>query len=67
MSHAKILIVEDEAIEALDLQQRLVSLGYTITDIVSTGEDAIRVTGETSPVRFRRGQLARVTDVLLVR
>jgi len=27
---AKILIVEDEAIEALDIKQRLVALGYPV-------------------------------------
>lgn len=49
MSGAKILIVEDEGIEALDLQQRLASQGYTVTAIVSDGEDAILKVQETSP------------------
>jgi PAS domain S-box-containing protein len=49
MSDAKILIVEDEGIAALDIQQRLISLGYTASDIVSTGEEAVKKVEETSP------------------
>ncbi|MCG9968259.1 response regulator [Pelotomaculum terephthalicicum JT] len=49
MSDAKILIVEDEGIEALDLQHRLTGLGYTAPDIVSTGEEAIKKAEETNP------------------
>ncbi len=49
MSDAKILIVEDEGISALDIQQRLISLGYTASDIVSSGEEAVKKAEETSP------------------
>ncbi len=49
MPRANILIVEDERIVATDLRQRLVSVGYTVVGIASTGEDAIRMTEETSP------------------
>jgi PAS domain S-box-containing protein len=49
MPNAKILIVEDEGIEALDMQHRLESLGYTVSDIVSTGEEAVKKAGETRP------------------
>ncbi len=49
MSRAKILIVEDEGIEALDLQQRLTTLGYSAQDIASTGEEAVKMAEETSP------------------
>ncbi len=49
MSGAKIIIVEDEGIQALDLQQRLTNLGYTVADIVSTGEEAIKRSGEILP------------------
>ncbi|MBI4332606.1 MAG: PAS domain S-box protein [Chloroflexi bacterium] len=49
MSDAKILIVEDEGIEALDIQHRLVSLGYPTPEIVFSGEDAVKKAGETSP------------------
>lgn len=41
MSQEKILVVEDEAIVAEDIAYRLQSLGYTVTDIVSSGEEAL--------------------------
>ena len=41
MEKAKILIVEDEAIIAMELESQLQSLGYTVTSIVDTGEKAI--------------------------
>ncbi len=49
MSDAKILIVEDEGIEALDIQQRLISLGYPTPEIVFSGEDAVKKAGEIYP------------------
>jgi PAS domain S-box-containing protein len=49
MANVKILIVEDEGIEALDLQHRLTGLGYVAPDIVATGEEAITKAGETRP------------------
>ncbi len=49
MSDAKVLIVEDEGIETMDIQQRLVSLGYAAPDIVFTGEEAIQKAEETRP------------------
>jgi two-component system cell cycle sensor histidine kinase/response regulator CckA len=45
----KILIVEDEAIIARDLQRRLEGQHYTVTGAVSTGEDAIRRAEKDSP------------------
>lgn len=49
MSEARVLIVEDEGIEALDIRRRLVSLGYPTPDIVFSGEDAVKTAGETRP------------------
>ncbi|MFZ3169509.1 MAG: PAS domain S-box protein [Candidatus Methanoperedens sp.] len=46
---AKILIVEDEGIEALSLQQKLKIRGYNVPDIVYTGEDAVKKVAESSP------------------
>ncbi len=37
----KILVVEDEALTALELQKKLVSWGYDVIDIVSSGEKAL--------------------------
>jgi hypothetical protein len=41
MSPIKLLIVEDEAIVAEDIASCLEKMGYTIADIVATGEEAI--------------------------
>jgi len=49
VSAAKILIVEDEGIEALDTQQRLTRLGYSVPDIAFTGEEAVRLAESISP------------------
>jgi CheY-like chemotaxis protein len=45
----KILVVEDEAITALDLQLRLQNMGYDVPDSVATGGDAINKAREISP------------------
>jgi signal transduction histidine kinase len=45
----KVLIVEDEAIVALDLQHQLEQLGYTVSDVASSGAEAIRKAEETRP------------------
>ncbi len=42
MEKPHILVVEDESVVALDIQNRLVNLGYDVPVIVSNGEEAIR-------------------------
>jgi PAS domain S-box-containing protein len=42
MEKASILIVEDEAIIAMEIESQLESLGYEVTSIVDTGEKAIK-------------------------
>ncbi len=49
MTKAKILVVEDEAIVAKDLQYRLKKFGYTVPAIASSGEEAINIAIEISP------------------
>ncbi|MEH2024280.1 hybrid sensor histidine kinase/response regulator [Nostoc sp.] len=49
MTNAKILVVEDEAIVAKDLQYRLRKFGYTVPAIASSGEEAINIAIEISP------------------
>jgi PAS domain S-box-containing protein len=49
MEKAKILIVEDEAIIAMEVESQLQSLGYEITSIVDTGEKAIKKAEEDEP------------------
>ncbi len=49
MSNAKILIVEDEGIEALDLQRRLVGLGYPCPEMAASGAEAVAKAAQMSP------------------
>ena len=49
MNNSKILIVEDEAIIAMELESQLQSLGYEITSIVDTGAKAIKKAEEDKP------------------
>ena len=49
MVKAKILIVEDERIVAEDIRRSLQSMGYTISAIVSSGEEAFRKAKELKP------------------
>ncbi|MBT3225031.1 MAG: PAS domain S-box protein [Deltaproteobacteria bacterium] len=49
MEKAKILIVEDEAIIAMELESQLRRLGYEVTSIVDTGDDAINKAEEDRP------------------
>jgi len=49
MSNAHIMIVEDEAIVALDLQHKLKTLGYAVSGVASSGEEAVRKVPQTRP------------------
>jgi PAS domain S-box-containing protein len=49
MKKVKILIVEDEAIIAKDLEQRLQGMGYDVPSIATTGEDAFNKAKEFNP------------------
>src|SRR5881392_1039100 len=49
MSNARIMIVEDEAIVALDLQYKLKTLGYAVSGVASSGEEAVRKVPQTGP------------------
>ena len=46
---ARILVVEDEAITAADLQDRLVALGYAIAGWTVSGEEALQVAEREQP------------------
>src|SRR3954451_15412691 len=45
----ELLIVEDEAVTALHLREHLVKLGYTITAVAASGEQALRILDECRP------------------
>jgi len=46
---ARILIVEDEAITALDLKQELISLGHEVVGIADNATDAVKAATELKP------------------
>jgi PAS domain S-box-containing protein len=48
-SPTRILLVEDEAIIALDLKQRLKGLGYEVTGIADSGAQALALAESTAP------------------
>ncbi|MBI5952255.1 MAG: EAL domain-containing protein [Chloroflexi bacterium] len=49
MSKARVLIVEDESIIALDIRNSLEGLGYQVAGQADRGEDAIKKAGELRP------------------
>jgi PAS domain S-box-containing protein len=49
MDATQILVVEDEGVVALDIQSRLIKLGYTVLAVADTGEGAIRKATEMRP------------------
>ena len=49
MGSPRILVVEDEKITAMDLEERLQRLGYSVSAVASAGDEAIRLAEETQP------------------
>jgi AmiR/NasT family two-component response regulator len=49
MVEGRILVVEDEHVVAMGIRIMLKNLGYTITDVVSSGEEAISKAESTRP------------------
>ena len=49
LTKAKLLIVEDESITAMDLRTRLTRLGYEVVGIATTGEDAVVMAQTAQP------------------
>ena len=49
MKKTRVLVVEDEVIIAMDIEERLVSLGYEVPAMASSAEEAILVVTEMQP------------------
>jgi len=49
MTDARILVVEDEIIVSKDIENRLKNLGYAVSAVASSGEEAINKAEETHP------------------
>ena len=49
MNGQRILVVEDETIIAKEIEYSLKELGYEVLDVVSTGEDAVRMALDARP------------------
>ncbi len=49
MKNIRILVVEDEAIVAMVIKKRLIDLGYIVSGVAATGEDAITKVEGTFP------------------
>jgi len=49
MRKARIMIVEDESIVALEIKDRLLSLNYEVVNVVSSGEIALLKAAESTP------------------
>lgn len=49
MENIKILVVEDENIVALDIKNKLKSLGFSVLPVISSGEEAIEMAHEHEP------------------
>ena len=49
MVNAQVLIIEDEVIVAENIRTRLLSLGYAVSAVVSSGQEAVQEAAETHP------------------
>lgn len=49
MADVKIMVVEDEGIVALDIQSKLERMGYEVSAVVSSGEEAVEKAGAMHP------------------
>lgn len=71
-SNPKILIVEDESVVAIDLNERLLRLGYISVRIAKSGEDAVRQVAQERPdlllldITLSQGELDGIQTALLI-
>ena len=48
-SKIKIIVVEDEVMIAMDIQQKLIDMGYDVPVTVDNGKDAVKYAGTIKP------------------
>jgi PAS domain S-box-containing protein len=49
MEAVNVMVVEDESIVAEDIKRSLLNMGYSVSAVISSGEDAIKTAGELKP------------------
>ena len=49
MSKARIIVVEDEGIVALQIKEGLISAGYEVPAIADSGKEALKIVADTEP------------------
>ena len=49
MTSARLLVVEDEAILAMNIENKVLQLGYQVTGVTDSGSEAIRLVDEIRP------------------
>ena len=49
MKSAKVLVVEDEKVVAIDITNRLMGLGYTVPAVIDSAEEAIKAVAASRP------------------
>jgi len=49
VTEATILVVEDESIVAMDLQHRLIAMGYSVPTVAASAQDALKKAAEVRP------------------
>ena len=49
MDRAQVLVVEDEAVVAIDIQSKLQDLGYSVIALIRSGEEAVQTACEMRP------------------
>jgi two-component sensor histidine kinase/AmiR/NasT family two-component response regulator len=49
MNNVKIMVVEDEAITGMYVKETLINMGYEISSVESSGEDAVKMASEKKP------------------
>lgn len=49
MNHARILVVEDKAVVAMEIEERLVAMGHQLVGTVLSGEKALQCIRDRHP------------------